>query len=54
MNNKYHKVRLTYPGEQRPLTDNFKTETFVNGIRGPGIKLAVFSAQKTTFAEPVA
>ena len=37
-------VQLTYLGEKHPLVDNFKTETFVNGIRDTDIKLAVCSA----------
>ena len=44
-------VQLTYPGENHPLIDNFKTETFVNGISDTDIKLAVCSTQKKTFAE---
>ena len=47
-------VQLTYPGENHSLLANFKTETFVNGIRDPDIKLAVCSSQKTTFTETVA
>ena len=47
-------MQLTYPGENHPLGDNSKNETFVNGIRNPDIKQAVCSAQKTTFAEAVA
>ena len=38
---------FTYSGENHPLIDNIKTETFVNGIRDNNIKLA----QKTTFAQ---
>ena len=43
-------VQLTYPGENYPLIDNFKTKAFVNGIRDPDVKLAVCFAQNTTFA----
>ena len=47
-------VQLTDTGENHPLVDNFKTEAFGSGIRNPNIKLAIYSAQKTTFAETVA
>ena len=47
-------VQLTYSRENHPLIDNFKTEVFVNGIRDPGIKLAVCCRLKRTFAETVA
>ena len=30
-------VQLTYPGENHPLIDNIKTESFVNGIRDSDI-----------------
>ena len=47
-------VQLTYPGKNHLLIDNIKTESFVNGIRDPDIKLAVCSTQKTICAETVA
>ena len=47
-------MQLTYPGENHPLIDNFKTETFVNGICSPDIKLAVCSRKETNFADTVA
>ncbi|GBP03215.1 hypothetical protein EVAR_73171_1 [Eumeta japonica] len=34
-------VQLAYPGENHLFMDNFKTETFINGIRDPDIKFAL-------------
>lgn len=45
---------LTYPGESHPLVDRIKIESFVNGIRDPEVKCAVYVAQKNTFAETLA
>ena len=36
------------------MIDNFKTETFLNGIHDPDIKLAVCFTLNRTFAETVA
>ena len=46
-------VQPTYPIWNRPLVDNFKAKAFVNIIPDLDIKLAVCSAQKTTFAKTV-
>ena len=46
-------VQLAYRGENHLFIDNFKTETFVNGICHPVIQLAVCSTDKSTFAETV-
>ena len=44
-------VQLTYPWENHPLIDNFKTEKFVNSILDPVIKLAIFSNYKLASAK---
>ena len=41
----------TYPRENNPLAENFKTEVFVNVIREPDIELAICSAQNPTFSD---
>ncbi|XP_058976719.1 uncharacterized protein LOC131801788 [Musca domestica] len=46
-------VLMTYPGEDHPLLDRMKIETFVNGIRDPEIKYATYASPKASFSETV-
>lgn len=46
-------VQLAFSGENHPIVEHLKIQTFSKGIRDPDIRLAVCAAQKQTLAENV-